>query len=100
METDFIIKLAKAYTEELWSDFANLFPQVNTDDAVLKEMPNDVVNVLVGLLGIEQVKEWVCTPLERLDNQIIKELIKTDTGLKAAKMFILSMRIWRKSHVI
>jgi len=49
--------------------------------------------VLVGLLGIEQVKEWVCTPLERLDNQIIKELIKTDTGLKAAKMFILSMRI-------
>jgi hypothetical protein len=32
-----------------------------------------------------------------LDNQIIKELIKTDTGLKAAKMFILSMRIW-KNH--
>jgi hypothetical protein len=93
METDFIIKLAKAYTEELWTDFANLFPKVDTDNAILKEMPNDVVNVLVGLLGIDQVKEWVCIPLKRLDNQIIKDLIKTDTGLKAAKMFILSMRI-------
>lgn len=93
METDFIVKLANAYTEEYWSNFATLFPIVNTDDDLLKEIPADVFSVLAGLLGIGQVKEWVSTPLERLDNQIIKDLIKTETGLKAAKMFILSMRI-------
>lgn len=93
METDYIVSLAKAYDEVLWSDFVSCFPKVEVNDVILKGIPNDIVSVLVALMGNEEAKAWVCKPLERLDNQMVRDLVKSDTGLKATKMFVLSMRI-------
>lgn len=86
-------ELAKAYNEKYWLDFVKLFTDIHISSNEFVGMPKDIACALIGLMGKEEAKLWILRPLERLDNNIMIDLVKTDLGIKAAKMFILSMRI-------
>ena len=89
--TEEIKKLAEAYNELLWNNFEKCFQPVEINDEILKIIPKDILNVLVTLLGIDETKVWVCRNLKALDNNTVQELVKSEIGVKALKMFILSM---------
>ena len=86
-----IVNLANAYDETIWSNFSKCFPEVTVNTDNLGLLPKDILNVLIELLGIEQTKEWIRKKLNALDNNSAIELLSSDIGTKALKMFILSM---------
>jgi hypothetical protein len=86
-----IKQLADAYNAEMWNKFANCFKTIEVQDDILKKVPQDIVNVIVGLLGYEQAKRWVLEEIPDLDNCSVINLIVSETGVKAVKMFVLSM---------
>ena len=86
-----IKELADAYNVEMWNNFANCFKAVEVQDDILKKVPQDIVNVIVGLLGYEQAKKWVLEGIPDLDNNSVINLVANETGIKAVKMFVLSM---------
>ena len=73
--------------------FCNFFANIHISGNEFVGIPKDIARALIGLMGKEEAKLWILRPLERLDNNIMIDLVKTDLGIKAAKMFILSMRI-------
>jgi hypothetical protein len=52
-----IEELAEAYNAEMWSKFTNCFKTIEVQDDILRKIPQDIVNVIVGLLGYEQAKK-------------------------------------------
>ena len=86
-----INKLAIAYNDVMWNKFANCFHKVEIQDNILVQIPADIVNVLVHILGYEETKNWVLKKISYLDNQSVIELVKNEKGIKAVKMFVLSM---------
>ena len=83
-----IIELANAYNEKLWKQFSGLFPNSNTE---IEGLPKDITNVLCVLIGTEETKKWIKFDLELLDGNSISELVTTDIGTKAVKMFVLTL---------
>ncbi len=88
-----IMELYNAYNDDLWKIYANSFKEVSEKIGDLDKIPQDILNVLVGLLGLEEANVWIKTEIKGLDNNIILDLIKTEVGIKALKMFLLSMPI-------
>ena len=86
-----INELADAYNVEMWNKFANCFKSVEVQDDILKKVPQDIVNVIVGLLGYEQAKKWVLEEISDLDNHSVINLVANETGIKAVRMFVLTM---------
>jgi len=86
-----VTRFAAAFNEETWSNFSKCFPKISSKSITLSSLPEDVVSALIGLIGEEQVKEWINSEFEELDNMKAIELIESEEGLKALKMFILSM---------
>ena len=86
-----INELVKAYSDEMWNRFANCFKTIEVQDDILRNVPQDIVNVIVGLLGYEQAKKWVLEVIPDLDNYSVIDLIANEKGVKVVKMFILSM---------
>ncbi len=88
-----IMELYNAYNDDLWKIYAKSFKEVSEKIGNLDKIPQDILNVLVGLLGLEEANVWIKTEIKELDNNIILDLIKTEIGIKALKMFLLSMPI-------
>lgn len=86
-----INELAKTYNDEMWNRFANCFKTIEVHDDILRKVPQDIVNAIVGLLGYEQAKKWVLEGIPDLDNYSVIDLIANGKGVKAVKMFVLSM---------
>jgi len=86
-----VIKFANAYKDEYWNNFSKCFPLVNLKSEVLSKLPSDILSALIGIIGEEQVEKWVNYEFEELDNMKPIDLVRTDDGLKALKMYILSM---------
>lgn len=84
-------KLANAYKEKYWNDFFKCFPTITAKNEILINVPNDILSALIGLIGEEQVEQWMNYKFEDLDNMKPIDLVKTNEGLKALKMYILSM---------
>lgn len=91
MKKSGVTRFAAAFNEETWNNFSKCFPRISSKSNTLTSLPEDVVSALIGLIGEEQVKEWINSELEDLDNMKGIELVKSEEGLKALKMFILSM---------
>jgi len=89
--TETIDKLADAYNDVMWNKYSNCFQKVQTKDEILCKVPNDIINVLVYILGYDQAKNWILQEIPELDDQIVVELVKSQRGIKAVKMFVLSM---------
>ena len=77
------------YDEKDWRCFAQCFNEVEIPNDIIGKIPNDVLYVLVGLLGIESMKKWITTELKQLDCNTALALAKTDKGLKALKALIM-----------
>lgn len=86
--TENILALANAYDEKLWKRFSGNFPDSDTD---IEGLPKDIANVLCVLIGKEETKEWIEFDLELLDGNSVLELLTTTTGMKAVKMFVLTL---------
>lgn len=86
-----VTRFATAFKEETWRNFSKCIPKINSRSNTLSSVPEDVVSALISLIGEEQASEWINSELEDLDNMKAIELIKSEEGLKALKMFILSM---------
>jgi len=84
-------KFANAYKDEYWGNFSKCFPVINLKRGMFENIPIDVLSSLVGLLGEEQLEKWLNYEIEELDKIKPIDLLKTDDGLKALKMYILSM---------
>jgi len=91
MKKSGVTKFAAAFNEKTWSNFSKCFPRISSKSNTLASLPEDVVSALIGLNGEEQVNEWINSELEELDNMKAIDLVKSEEGLNALKMFILSM---------
>jgi len=86
-----INNLTNIYNETMWNKFAKCFHDFETDDEILNKVPSDIVNVLVHILGYEQSKKWVAEKIPDLDYNTVIDLVKSEKGIKAVKMYVLSM---------
>jgi len=91
MNTITIDSLANAYNEKLWNNFAKCFPSINKKIDIMSGVPDDVVSVLVGILGESAIEQWLNSELKLLENSKAIDLLKSEKGIKALKMFLLSM---------
>lgn len=90
MNSNAIDLLANAYDEKIWGNFVKCFPSINKNEK-FKDIPNDLLNVLVGILGESGVEYWLNTELELLENSKGIDLLKYEKGTRALKMFLLNM---------
>ena len=88
---DMINFFANEYNEANWKKFSNCFKEYTDLDDCFEVIPKDIVNVLIGLLGVEESKEWIKKNLKQLDFMTVVELSKTEKGLNALKAFIMRM---------
>lgn len=86
-----VIKFSNAYKDEFWNKFIKCFPRTVPQNKALSTIPEDVLASLIGLIGEEQIERWINCEIEDLDNIRPIDLIESEEGLKALKMFILSM---------
>ncbi len=86
-------RLADSYNDKAWNNFLVFFNCVNVEGDDFKEIPEDIARVIVGTIGKTQSKDWINKPLERLDNQKVIDLVKSEKGKRALKIFLLSMRV-------
>lgn len=86
-----INRLADSYNAEIWNNFANCFKIVEVKDDILKKVPQDIINVIVELLRYEQAMRWVLEEIPALGNYSVINLVTNEAGIKAVRMFILTM---------
>jgi len=84
-------KISNAYKDEYWNNFSKCFPLTVPQNKALSSIPEDVLSSLIGIVGEEQTESWFNCEIEDLDNIKPIDLIESEEGLKALKMFILSM---------
>ncbi|MDQ0110647.1 hypothetical protein [Paenibacillus harenae] len=86
-----IEKLSNSSKEEIWNNFYKCFPLVKDNEGVAIKLPDDILTALSGILDKSQIKEWLNLEVALLENYKPVDLLKTEEGTKALKMFILSM---------
>ena len=91
MSTMTIDSLANAYNEKLWNNFTKCFSGINKKNDIMYEIPDDILSVLVGILGESAIEQWLNSELKLLENSKAIDLLKSEKGIKALKMFLLSI---------
>lgn len=79
--------LANKYSDYYWRNLTNCFSESSLK---IEGMPQDIINVLVGIIGEETI-EWIDRPLHMLDDETARNLVKTEEGCKALKELIMRM---------
>ncbi len=79
--------MACEYRDDYWKDIVDCFEKSTLK---IEGIPQDIINVLDGLMGESAVK-WVDTPLQMLDNETARNLVKTEDGYKALKVLLTRM---------
>ena len=82
---DPIDSLATQFKDETWNKFAKT---VEPAELKVEGIPQDIVNVLVFKIGFE-AKEWLKRHLTAFGGKTAKDLLATEKGTKALKLFIL-----------
>lgn len=79
--------MANKYSDYYWKKIVGY-----TKESSLKieGIPQDIVNVLDALIG-KQTVEWIDRPLQQLDGETARNLVKTEEGRKALKELIMRM---------
>jgi hypothetical protein len=91
MKCPAINSLSNNYNEEYWNKFASSFPSVKIKENFNSNIPNDILNALVGVLGESIIEQWLNTELKLLDNKKAIDLMQSEKGLRALKMLIISL---------
>ena len=89
--TKTISALSTAYDEKNWLNFVNSFKEIPVQSEILDAIPRDIRRVLINLLGLKESEEWIIKKLKALDNNSVLDLISSEVGIKAVKMYIITM---------
>lgn len=79
---------ADEYSKNAWQRFARCFKQV---DIVIEGIPQDIVNAVCGILGINTAVNWLKTPLNSLEGKTAVELVQYEKGCQALKALIMRL---------
>ena len=79
--------MANKYSDNYWKEIVDCF---EVSSLVIEGIPQDVINVLYGLMGENAVK-WVDNPIPLLDNAMARNLVKTEEGYRALKVLLTRM---------
>lgn len=76
------------YNEEMWINYTRLFKEANIN---IKGIPQDIVNVVMTILGDDAGYKWLHTPFEKFNGKNALELLETPKGERALKAFIIRL---------
>lgn len=87
-----IDNLSNALNEKYWTNFVSAFENSKVDISELNDykLPNDIKIILIQRMG-KYAKDWLEKVVPALDNYKPIDLSKTEEGIKAIKMVLLSM---------
>ena len=77
------------YNEHTWNNYVRNCETVKEE---IEGMPSDISKVLVNTIGPETSRMWIYRRLYGLDYKTPVNLVRTDSGTKALKAFILRMQ--------
>ena len=80
--------LAKEFNADNWRSYSMLFPE---SELKVENIPQDIVNTLVGILGEKQAIDWMQTELSCIDNMTVPQLVATEKGRRALKALIMRL---------
>lgn len=83
---DMLEFFAGEYKEEEWNKYANCFDELNIH---IEGVPQDIVDVVLTILGSDVGYNWLYTPLHKFDGKSALDLLKTPKGERALKAFIM-----------
>ena len=87
--SDMILFFFDGYNEEHWNSYANCFSET---DVHIAGIPQDIVNVVVGLFGNEAGAKWLMdTPLTQFNEMRAIDVLQTPKGEMAFKAFIMRL---------
>ena len=90
MNMNLIEVLVNEYDEKNWENYASLFEDA---DKRIEGIPQDVVNVVFGVLGDKTGYSWLLMPFDVFDGKTASDLLKSPEGAKALKAFIMRLPI-------
>lgn len=82
--------LSKEYNEKSWIEYASI---CNDNRCIVDGIPQDIVNVVLDVLGNEMGYDWLQRPISVFEGKTVKELIQTSNGEKALKAFIMRLPV-------
>lgn len=85
---DMIKFFANEYEEDDWNTYVNCFDKLNIS---IEGIPQDIVNVVLTILGDDAGYRWIHTPLNKFNGKNALDLLKTSEGEKALKAFIMRL---------
>lgn len=77
------------YNEHNWNNYVRKCEKPKEE---IEGMPPDISRVLVNTIGPETSRMWIYRHLYGLDNKTPVNLVRTASGTKALKAFILRMQ--------
>ena len=86
--TNLIDILVNEYDEKSWIEFVDCFGNY---DVKVDGVPQNIINVIVGLLGEDAGIEWLQKPLNQFNEKPVLDLLNDENGEKALKAFIMRM---------
>lgn len=85
---DMINFYANEYDEHNWNEFVKCFKEIQVE---IEGLPQDIINVVLNLLGKEMGYKWLVEPFSKFDNKTSLELMKTSVGERALKAYIMRL---------
>lgn len=85
---DMLEFFANEYKDEEWNKYIKCFDKLNIS---MEEVPQDIVDVVLTILGSDVGYNWLHTPLRKFDGKKALDLLKTPKGEKALKAYIMRL---------
>jgi len=82
---------AGIFNEVSWKKYCDNFLDTVVPLDLLEELPIDILQPLVYMLGDEYTYKWIKMEIKAIDNFTPIELSCSDKGIKALKAFIMRM---------
>lgn len=72
-----------------WNQFSKLFKPVSVD---CPDVDKDILKVIVEMFG-DNFIEWLDNPIVELNNYTPRQLLKTKTGIRIIKGYLMRMQL-------
>lgn len=79
---------SREYNDEQWINYARCFEESNIH---IEEIPQDIVNAVVTILGDDVGYNWLHTSLHKFGGKNAVELLRTPKGERALKAYIMRL---------
>lgn len=85
---DMLNLYAEEYDAHNWNEFVKCFNEI---DVEIEGLPQDIVNVVLNLLGHEMGYKWLNEPFHKFDDKTALELMEISAGERALKAYIMRL---------